>query len=277
MNGTAPVRKSINIDGTDIAYLEAGEGQPLLLLHGMGHSSTAWLRSIPALAEQRRVLAPDMPGHGGSASPDVVYDPAYFARFVLQFASALGLESVDAAGNSLGALTLMLAALEQAKTLRRLVLVNPLGFTKPPLPPLDDAMLAIIGLWLSFPRTRALIRAGYAANFYDARKLDEESVDEFASRLVRDSRMVAARRTLRGIFHFSKHLDAMQQRFASLESPTLVIWGKNDLMLPSKDAEIARRVLPAPRIEVLERCGHCPHIERPEAFCALVLDFLNAA
>jgi pimeloyl-ACP methyl ester carboxylesterase len=55
------------------------------------------------------------------------------------------------------------------------------------------------------------------------------------------------------------------------------MWGKNDQVLPSKGAEIARRVLPAPRIEVLERCGHFPHIERSEAFCALVLGFLNAA
>jgi pimeloyl-ACP methyl ester carboxylesterase len=271
------MRKTVEIGGRKIAYLEAGAGAPLLLLHGVGHSSTAWLRSIPALARHRRVLAPDLPGHGRSASPDAPYDPPYFARFAMEFVAALGSERVDAAGNSLGGLTLMLAALERPSAFRRLVLADPLGFTKPPAPPLDDAMLAIIGLWLSFPRTRALIRAGYASSFFDPKRLDEASVDEFASRLIDEPRMSAARRTLREVFHFSKHVDGLYERLSHLEPPVLVIWGKNDPVLPSKDAEIARRVLPAPRIEVLERFGHCPQIEQSEAFCALVLDFLNAA
>ena len=59
--------------------------------------------------------------------------------------------------------------------------------------------------------------------------------------------------------------------------PAMIVWGRNDPVLPVKDVEIARRVLPGSRIEVLDRCGHCPHVERSEAFCALVLDFLNAA
>ena len=271
----SPVRKTVEIDGAEVSYLEAGSGTPLLLVHGVGHSSTAWLRSILRLEDHYHVLAPDMPGHGHSAAPDARYDPVYFGRFVIAFISALGLDRVNAAGNSLGGLTLLLAALEHPPAIRRLVLADPLGFTKPPVPPLDEAVLTIIALWLSFPRTRALIRAGYATSFFDAKQLDDASVDEIVSRLESESRVRAARRTVSEIFHYSRRLESLHERLADLEAPTLVIWGKNDPVLPSKDAEIARRVLPAPRIEVLDRCGHFPHIEQFEAFCALALKFLN--
>ena len=277
MSKASAVRETVEIGGGEISYLESGSGAPLLLIHGLGHSSTAWLRSIPRLAERYHVFAPDLPGYGQSAAPDVRYDPAFFGRFVAAFASALGLDRVDAAGNSLGALALMLAALEQPQTIRRLVLADPLGFTKPPVPPLDEAMLTIIGLWLSFPRTRAMIRAGYATSFFDAKQLDDASVDEIVSRLGREQRQRAARRTVSEIFHYSRRLELLHERLPHLAPPALVVWGKNDPVLPSKDAEIARRVLPAPRIEVLARCGHFPHIEQSEAFCALALEFLNTA
>jgi pimeloyl-ACP methyl ester carboxylesterase len=272
-----PVRKTVEVGGTEISYLEAGAGTPLLLLHGLGHSSTAWLRSIPALASRYHVLAPDMPGHGRSGAPNHAYDPPYFGRFVNDFIAALGLGQVDAAGNSLGGLALMLAALERPLGFRRLILADPLGFTMSPVPPLDEVMLTVISLWLSFPRTRALIRAGYAASFFDPQRLDDESVDEFVSRRASELHMRVARRTVTAIFHYSKHLEFLHARLSQLQPRALVMWGKNDQVLPSKAAEIARRVLPAPRIEVLERCGHFPHIEQSEAFCALVLGFLNAA
>ena len=272
--------KTIDLGGERIAYLEAGgahsrSAHPLILLHGLGHSSTAWHRAIPALAQRYRVLVPDMPGYGRSGKPDAAYDPPYFADFVLRFVSALRLAPAYAAGSSLGGLVLMLAALSQPQALRQLVLADPLGFTKPPRPPLDDAVLAIIGWWLSFRRTRALIRAGYASIFFDQTKVDEETVDEIVLRQSDPARMTAARRTVRHIFHFSKHLDELHRRLRELAPRALVIWGRNDPVLPAKDVDIAQRVLPSPRIEVLERCGHCPHIERPEAFCSLVLDFLN--
>ena len=277
MDEISLLRRTVTVNDAEVSYLDSGTGSPVLLLHGVGHSSTAWIRSLATLSRHYRVIAPDLPGHGRGSVPEAQYDPAFFCGFVLSFCDALGLRHIDAVGNSLGGLVSMLAALERPKMFRRLVLASPLGFTKPPVPPLDDAMLHIIGLWLSFPRTRALVRAGYAVGFFDQNLLDEESVDEIAARARSQPRMDAARRTLREIFHFSKHLDTFHRRLPALLQPTLVVWGQNDPVLPVKDAEIARQVLDGSRIEVLERCGHSPHIERSEAFCALVLEFLSAS
>ncbi|MBV8667721.1 MAG: alpha/beta fold hydrolase [Candidatus Eremiobacteraeota bacterium] len=277
MDQVAVARKELKLGDGCVSYVEAGAGPPLLLIHGIGHSSTAWLRSLPALSERHRVIALDLPGHGHGTTVNGRYDPAYFSELTNAFCEALGLASVDVVGTSLGGLVALLSVLGQPERFRRVVLVSPLGFTKPPVPPLDDAVLHLFGLWLSFPRTRALVRAGYAAGFFDPSRIDDASVDEITAHAQSQARLDAARRTLREIFHFSKRLAPLHARLADLHHPTLVIWGRNDPVLPAKDAEIARRVLPAPRIEVFERCGHNPHIEQSEAFCALVLEFLTTA
>jgi pimeloyl-ACP methyl ester carboxylesterase len=269
--------RQVEVDGCTVFTRDTGTGPPLLLVQGLGHSSTAWLRTIPTFARTHRVLAPDMPGFGRSDAPDVAYDPPYFARFILDFVTALELGPVDAVGNSLGGVAIALAALDQPSVFRSVVLVDPIGFTVPPTPPLDKVMLAFTALWMSLPRTRPLIRAGYAAGFFDPTTLDEATVDEIEVRATSERARHVARKSLRAIFHFSKHLEQFHARLSGLKPRTLVVWGKNDLVLPSKDIEVVRRVFPQARIDVLDRCGHFPHIEQPEALSRLVLDFLNAA
>jgi pimeloyl-ACP methyl ester carboxylesterase len=273
----AAAGRQVEVDGSTVFTRDTGTGPPLLLVHGLGHSSTAWLRSIPAFAQTHRVVAPDLPGFGRSDASDDAYDPPYFARFILDFIAALELGPVDAAGNSLGGLAIALAALDQPAAFRSIALVDPVGFTGAPVPPLDKVMLAFTALWMSLPRTRQLIRTGYAAGFFDPTTLDEATVDEIEVRATSETARHAARKSLRAIFHFSKHLEQFHARLSGLTPRTLVVWGKNDLVLPSKDAEVVRRVLPQARIEVLDRCGHFPHIEQPAALSKLVLDFLNAA
>lgn len=269
--------KTVAIGSAEIFYREAGAGTPVLLLHGFGHSSTAWLRTIPMFCMHHRTLAPDFPGYGLSSIVVAPYDPPYFAKFLIDFIEGLELSSVDVVGNSLGGLISLLAALDRPDLFRKIVLVDPTGFTSGPIPPLDDALLALMVFWLSLPRSRALIRAGYATGFFDAGHVDEESVTEIVARSARSEALHVSSRTLHEMFHFSRHLARFHARLATLKPPTLVVWGKSDPVLPVKDAQTARRVLPAPRIEVLERCGHLPHIELPTPFSSLVLNFLDAA
>ncbi len=269
--------RQVDVEGCSVFTRDTGTGPPLLLVHGLGHSSTAWLRTIPTFAQTYRVVAPDMPSFGRSDAPDVAYDPPYFARFIQDFIAALDLGPVDAVGNSLGGLAIALAAIDKPAAFRSIVLVDPVGFTGPPAPPLDGVYLAFTALWMSLPRTRPLIRAGYAAGFFDSATLDEATVDEIEVRATSEPARRAARKSLRAIFHFSKHLQQFHARLSGLTPRTLVVWGKNDLVLPSKDTDVVRRVLPRARIEVLDRCGHFPHIEQPAALSKLVLDFLSAA
>ncbi|HXW50942.1 MAG TPA: alpha/beta fold hydrolase, partial [Candidatus Acidoferrales bacterium] len=251
---------------------------PLVLLHGFGHSSTAWLRAMPLLSRRFRTIALDLPDYRRDAPWVKAYDPASFAAIVTRCIDLLGLGPVYLAGNSFGGLLSMLAALARPELVRGLVLADPVGFTIPPVPPLGDALLGLMGFWLALPhRPAALIRGGYAASFYDQSRIDEATVEEIIAYASTPAGIRMRSRTLHEIFHFSRRLDGFHARLASLRVPTLVVWGKNDPVLPVKDAEIARRVLPAPRLELLEHCGHLPHVELPAVFSSLVLDFLNPA
>jgi 4,5:9,10-diseco-3-hydroxy-5,9,17-trioxoandrosta-1(10),2-diene-4-oate hydrolase len=263
-------------DAGVVHFRDAGRGRPLVLLHGFGHSSTAWLRTIPALAKHRRVIAPDLPDYDRVNGPLGGVDPPYFASVVAQLAQTLGLGTVDIVGNSLGGLVALLTALERPGVVGKLVLANPLGFTKPPTPPLDEALLALMSFWLSLPRPRQLIRAAYEAGFFDRTRADDETVEEIVARSRKPETASIRSRTLHALFHFSRNLDRFHARLPSLQHQIMIVWGKNDSVLPVRDLEIARRVLPSPRIEVLDACGHLPQIELPDVFSSLVLDFLKA-
>ncbi|MDQ5811645.1 MAG: alpha/beta fold hydrolase, partial [Actinomycetota bacterium] len=84
--------RRIEVGGLPIRYLEAGAGEPLVLLHALGESASDWRWVLPALARTHRVYAPDLPGFGGSAKPQTDYSPAFFGRFTAGLLDALGLE-----------------------------------------------------------------------------------------------------------------------------------------------------------------------------------------
>lgn len=267
-----------HLDGRELHYREAGSGPVLLLLHGFGHSSSAWLRTMPLFAPRYRVIALDLPFFRQDIPGQDAFDPESLAATAVRYVESLDVGPVAIVGNSLGGLVGMLAALERPELVRALALSNPVGFTIPPSPPLDDVLLALLGFWLALPhRPAALVRAGYATNFYDPSRVDEETLAEIIEYAGTPHGQRMRSRTLHGMFRFSRHLDAFHARLAGLRAPTLVIWGQNDPVLPVKDAQIAQRVLPSPRLELLEQCGHLPHIELPAVFSSIVLDFLNTA
>ena len=109
-----PVEKhDVEIDGLPIHYLAAGEGPPVVLLHGAGDNSLDWRWVLPALARKHRVYAPGLPGSPDSARPAADYYPAFFERFVAAFVDALGIGPATFVGNSLGGLIALRLALSE--------------------------------------------------------------------------------------------------------------------------------------------------------------------
>jgi pimeloyl-ACP methyl ester carboxylesterase len=103
--------QSVEIDGLTIRYLSAGEGPPLVLLHGAGDNSLDWRWVLPALARKHRVYAPDLPGSPDSARPAANYSPAFFERFVAAFVDPLNIGPATFVGNSLGGVIALRLAL----------------------------------------------------------------------------------------------------------------------------------------------------------------------
>ena len=119
--------QSVEIDGLPIRYLSAGEGPPLVLLHGAGYNSLDWRWVLPALARKHRVYAPDLPGSPDSARPAADYSPAFFEHFVAAFVDALGIGRATFVGNSLGGLIALRLALFKPARVTALVLVDSAG------------------------------------------------------------------------------------------------------------------------------------------------------
>ncbi len=114
----------LRVDGLPIRYLCAGEGPPLVLLHGAGDNALDWRWVLPALARTHRVYAPDLPGSPESARPVADYSPAFLERFVAGFLDALEIEHAAVAGNSIGGLVALRLALSEPERVGSLVLVD---------------------------------------------------------------------------------------------------------------------------------------------------------
>ena len=104
---------NVEIEGLPIRYLAAGEGPPLILLHGAGDNALDWRRVMPTLAATHLVYAPALPGSPDSARPAADYSPAFFERFVAAFVDALGIGRATFVGNSLGGLIALRVALSE--------------------------------------------------------------------------------------------------------------------------------------------------------------------
>src|ERR671911_319451 len=119
--------RRIEVGGLSTRYLEAGAGEPLVLLHALGESAFDWRWVLPTLARTHRVYAPDLPGFGVSAKPAADYSSAFFERFAAGFLDALSLQPAAVVGNSLGGLVALRLVLSEPGRLGALVLVDSAG------------------------------------------------------------------------------------------------------------------------------------------------------
>lgn len=271
------------IHGREVGYRLEGHGPLLVLVHGMAGSGATWERVIPALAERFTVLAPDLPGHGSSAKPvDGDYSLGAFASIVRDLMLTLGYARGTIVGQSLGGGVAMQFAYQFPSRCERLVLVGSGGLGREVSPLLRA--LAFPGVEFLYPVIFAsalrnvgrgvlagLAKIGLRPSAYvDQVWQGYESLTEPATR-------AAFARTLRSV------VDATGQRVSAhdrlplaADIPTLIIWGADDAIIPSRHAADAHTTLPSSRVEIFERVGHFPHCEAPERFVEVLTDFLDS-
>jgi pimeloyl-ACP methyl ester carboxylesterase len=264
-------RRDLVIDGLRLHVAEAGSGPPLLLVHGLTASHAVWQPTIEAFADRWRVIAPDLPGHGESAKPDAPYTIDFFAGMLRSLARALEVREAVVCGSSLGGRVALELALYYPAFTRALVLAAPAVGYSIAMRPVGQALQALTG-----PRIlRASLERFFQQNFHDRTRLGHVA----RSRILED-RLAAAdfpeftravARSLAGV------LRSERQPIERVTQPMLVVWGRQDRLVPlRRSAEILRRI-PHARLQVLERCGHLPMLEQPGAFNTVVGEFLRAA
>jgi pimeloyl-ACP methyl ester carboxylesterase len=253
----------INLDGHQTHYIERGNGEPLVLLHGFGSDSYTWHNNINALAESFKVYAIDLWGCGYSTRESLDYGYPLYVNQLRCFMDALKIEKASLIGQSMGGGTIIKFATEHRDKVRSIILVCAGGMPSKCLP--IQQILALPGLGelaLSLPTnfTRSLI----IKRVYLYRK---EVSKEYFDGLTWSQKIMRLR-----FFHT---LDNEIQELAEMGIPTLIVWGRHDKAIPLKLGQEMHRILKSSRLEIFEDSGHEPHDEEPEKFNRVILDFLT--
>jgi pimeloyl-ACP methyl ester carboxylesterase len=261
--------------GGRIRYLVAGRGEPVVLVHGLGGSATNWCELAPLLAEHRRLLIPDLPGHGGSEPLAAVSGLQPYADRVSAVMEREGVGQAPVVGHSLGGLVVLRLALRRPELVSAIVLAASAG-------------LSLGGVWLRNLLTAfTIVRPGRLAGRHrslvarspllrrfvfgfvsvtDPVGLTDNAVDGFLAGQVLHTDTASAWRALRD--------DDPREELERVRCPALVLWGADDAQLPLDDAfEYARR-LRAP-LRTIAGCGHLLIGERPDACADAIESFLS--
>ncbi len=263
--------RTAEVNGLPVAYLERPGTEPaLVLVHGFGAEKDGWLGLVTALKGGRRILAPDLAGHGDSpAEPGARYDARRYAADVAAFLDAIGAERVDLSGNSMGGLVATIVALEHPDRVRSLVLLDPSGVPSPTPSGLDS--LTATGTNPLVPTNRAEYDRLLAFAFARPPDLPGPARNVLAA--------AAARRApfLRDLFrNLGAERGSLLARLPEIEAPTLLLWGAADRVLDVSAAPLWTRALPNARLVVLDGVGHGPMMEVPEETARLMDAFLDA-
>jgi 2-hydroxymuconate-semialdehyde hydrolase len=269
-------RKTMLVDGLATSYLEAGEGDPVVLLHGGEFGASAelgWERNIAALAARHRVLAPDQLGFGQSAKViDFVDGRGMRIRHVARFCEVLGIESAHFAGNSMGAINLLADTTSEAPLLpvRSLAIICGGGQIQQ-----NEHFDALQQYDATLPAMRRIVEALFHSPSFPA---DEDYVRRrFASSIAPGAWEAVAATRFRRPDAAPSATHSTARAYQRIGVPTLVVEGGSDKLLPTGwAAEIAGQIEGA-RSVVVDDAGHCPQIEQWSAINALLLDFLESA
>ena len=266
--------RRVHLKGAAVRYFVGGEGPPLVLVHGLGGSAANWGELVPLLAASRRLIVPDLPGHGASDPLPAVAGLGAFADRVAAVASREGAPPAAVVGHSLGGLVALHLALRRPEAVNGLVLAAAAGLsvgTRFGQSLVSASMMVRPGrlaarhadrIVRSVLLRRALLGVYYVA---DPVGLTETGVHGFLAGHLLHTDIGSAWRALR--------TDDPRERLHDLRSPTLLLWGADDAQLPLDDAfEYARR-LRAP-LRVIPDCGHLLIGERPDACADAILSFV---
>ncbi len=263
-------------------YVEAGQGPPVVLLHGLGASNASMLTTLRELSRDHRVVAPDLPGFGDSGKPLRSLHAGFYARWLREFCDALGLQRPHVIGNSMGGRIAVEAGLRYPDDVDRLVLLAPSpaflrGREYVRLVRILRPELALVPL----PMPRGMVERALRGMFSNARQLSPSwyaaAADEFLRVFSTPRGRMCFFSAMRQIYLEEPHgpPGGFWARLPELSRPALFIWGSRDRLVPARFAAHVERTLPTATSVVLERCGHVPQFEQPAKTHRLVRRFLS--
>jgi pimeloyl-ACP methyl ester carboxylesterase len=270
--------RTAKVGSLSLHYHEAGEGPPLVLLHGGGPGASArsnFKQNLPGLSRHFRVLLVDQPGYGGSDPPDGEGDYWTFAAgAVRDLLDELGIGRAHLLGNSLGGGTTVRFALDHADRAERLILMGPAGVALPILTPSpSEGLKLMMGFYAGDGPSREKMERFVRIMVFDQDLVTDALIEERYRAAMEPAAQKAAARILGGIGR--SEASELWRLVGDVHHPTLLTWGCDDRILTLDGALFALNRMPDARLHVWPRCGHWAQLEHPAEFERQTIDFLT--
>ena len=260
------IGKFVTVFGARIHYVDVGTGPTVILLHGLADDVGVWGSVMPALAAKHRVIALDQVGFGRSDKPLLNYRVSTFVDFLDGFLNELKIKRASLVGNSLGGWVAADFALKHPDRIERLVLSDAAGYAAL-AKTMDPRALNALRL-----ASREDIRYLGPLTFRDKRFY--EDVDLAFKQRVTAGDGYTVSQILGSMIRGEDVLDG---QLGAIEKPTLILWGRDDKLIPVSFAARFNKEINASQLRIIDGCGHMPHVECAEKFNHALLQFLGEA
>lgn len=245
-------KKEFSLRGKTVRYYDDGAGPAVLLIHGAGATARLWHRQSGPLSRRFRVIAPDLPGFGGTERLPGIRKVRDFGRFMAEFLDTLGLPGASVVGSSMGGWAACWFALDFPRKTEKLVLISPAGLYFSQDPP-----MAIPDIEAELKRACSAVGSASPAGI---KPLDD---------------MTRGIETIRDMHQSGGFAPDLAGHLHKVKAPTLIVWGKADAVIPVSYSRSFNREIPGSRLIVLEGAGHLPHVEQPDEMNGILIDFLK--
>lgn len=270
---SSPYSHFLNWNGTEIHYTDEGKGVPVLMVHGFGAAYTHFNQLAELMKNDYRVIRVDLPGFGLSDLPELSANENYVQKYqeYLDFMfDTLQLDSLYIIGNSMGGLVTWMAAVDYPEKVKKIVLLDAAGYDLEKILSArekfrSDFMQKIAAKGMSLSMSRKGLRGAY---------FQDEKVDENYVKLINKFINIKGNipNMLKVILSDNFPDTTLVQK---VQCPALIIWGKEDKVIPVEHAEKFHRDIKNSQLVIFENCGHCPMLEEPEKTKESCVRFFN--
>jgi len=273
-------QETVELHGQPVTFRRMGEGPPVLLIHGITSSSRTWRQVMEPLAEHHTVIAPDLLGHGRSAKPRGDYSLGAYASGIRDLMAVLGLTTATVVGHSLGGGIAMQFAYQFPERVDRLVLVDSGGLGEEVsivlrAATLPGAEIVIPLLFTEYARSAGRAIGGVLSKVGIRGSANVRGVAEGLDSLADADARRAFVHTARSVIDpAGQRVDARDRLYLAAGVPTLLVWGRNDRIIPVEHGIEAHDLIPGSRLEIFENAGHFPFNDDPWRFVSVLRDFI---
>jgi pimeloyl-ACP methyl ester carboxylesterase len=268
-----------DVGGVNLHWIEIGDSNanpPLILLHGLSDCYSTWKHITTDLAKDRRVLIPDLPGHGYSERPDASYELQWHASIIAQWLDLLDFPQVDCAGHSFGGGVAQMLLLECRDRIRRLALLSSGGLGREVAFELRLASIPWVIEKLGQP---LMARGTLMALWYVDDSLNKDHITELCRHNSQKGSARALARTVGDVINWRGQTRAFFERAHEISDlpPIGLFWGDLDRIIPIAHARKLAEKIDGTSLKVFEGCGHFPHHEQPYYVARAFRQFFNAS